>query len=85
MGIYNIILINKNCPKCNNKNLEWQTKDLIIDNIYPVANVISRYKINKRMTATVYTNCNECETAVEIYIKDGKIINENSSPLHHTT
>jgi len=74
MGIYNIIDLKKNCPKCGQK-VEWQTKDLVIDRIYPVANVLEVFAINKKMIGEIHTHCNKCKTWSEAKIKDGKLFN----------
>ena len=79
--MYNIILIDKPCPTCGNKNLEWQTKDLVIDDIYPIANLLSEYMVNKRMDGPVFTICDECKYWIEADIQKGKIVNEKIGKL----
>lgn len=74
MGMYNIIDLEKNCPNCSTK-VEWQTKDLVIDDIYPVASVLETYELNKRMSGEVHTLCSKCKTWSEARIKNGKLYN----------
>lgn len=61
------------CPDCDGKIEEWQTKDLVIDGTYPVANFGQVYKVNNRMSAEMYAYCNECKKEVNLKIKKGMI------------
>lgn len=70
--MYNIIDTKENCPNCD-ANVEWQTKDLIIDNKYLVANVLKTYRLNKRMDGEIHTFCDKCKTYSEGKIKNGKM------------
>ncbi len=72
MGMFNIIDIKKDCPKCGAK-VEWQTKDLVIDSRYLVENSGEKYVLNTRMSAEIYTSCDKCKTWTELKIKNGKI------------
>ena len=72
MGMYNIIDFSKRCPSCSAK-VEWQTKGLVIDSMYPIANVLKTYTPNRRMSGEVYTYCSECKTWVEAKMKNGKL------------
>lgn len=71
MGMFNIILLDKPCPKCGSK-VEWQTKDLVIDDKYPVVNILKKYTLNKRMSCEVYTCCDKCKVWTGGKIVDGK-------------
>lgn len=72
MGMFITIKLDKMCPHCGAK-VWWQTKDLTIDDIYPVANFGQEYKVNSRMSAEVYTYCDKCKNEVNLKIKKGKI------------
>ena len=64
--------LDEKCPHCGS-SVEWQTKDLTIDEIYPVANFGQEYKINSRMSAVVYANCDKCKKEINLKIKKGKV------------
>ena len=74
MGIYNIIDIGKDCPNCGAK-VEWQSKELVIDDIYRVVRSLDTFKINKRMDADIIAFCDECGAQAEADIKKGKVTN----------
>lgn len=76
MGLFNIIKLNKECPKCG-AEVEWQTKNLKIDDIYPVENLMNHYDLNSRMDAEVHTFCDKCNKWIELIIKKGKIVKES--------
>ncbi|SRR5260221_2818292 len=59
MGMFNILKTDKVCPRCGSV-LEWQTKNLVIDNIYPVDNLLLVFDLNKRTTAEAYAVCKRC-------------------------
>lgn len=64
--------LDEKCPNCGS-SVQWQTKNLTIDDIYPIANFGQEYKINSRMSAEVYTYCDKCKKEVDLKIKKGKI------------
>lgn len=66
------IKFDEKCPHCGAK-VEWQTKNLTIDGIYPVANFGQKYPINNRMDAKIYSYCESCKKEVSLTIKKGKI------------
>ncbi len=72
MGMFVTIKLNEKCPHCGG-SVEWQTKNLTIDEIYPVANFGQKYEINSRMSAEVYTYCDKCKKEVNLKIEKGKI------------
>ena len=72
MGMFNVIDIKKNCPKCDSK-VEWQTKDLVIDDRYLTENTGETYVLNRRMSAEIYTSCDKCKTWSELKIINGKL------------
>lgn len=74
MGMYNIIKFSEGCPNCD-KKVEWQTKDLVIDNLYPVENILKIFKPNTRISGSVYTVCNYCQTEISAKINKGKLSN----------
>ncbi len=76
MGMYNIIKLNKDCPNCGAK-VEWQTKDLVIDGIYPVdnINILETYALSERMTGEVHALCKKCKTWSDAKIKGRKLYN----------
>lgn len=73
MGMYNVIDIEINCPKCGGEIDEWQTKDLVIDTIYRVDNLLSHYKLNSRMDAEIHSYCDKCKERISFDVKKGKI------------
>ncbi|OGM04509.1 hypothetical protein A2715_01185 [Candidatus Woesebacteria bacterium RIFCSPHIGHO2_01_FULL_39_32] len=74
MGVYNIIKLDKGCPNCG-AIVEWQSKDLVIDKIYPVERVLETFSLNKRMSGEVHTLCVKCKTWTEAEIRKGKLRN----------
>ncbi len=68
-----MILTDKPCSVCGAK-VQWQTKDLVIDDIYPVANYCDSFQLNERMDAEIYTTCDKCGTSLELKIVKGKIV-----------
>ena len=72
MGMFVTLRLNEKCPYCG-CSVEWQTKDLVVDDIYPIENFGQEYKINSRMSAEVYTHCDKCKKEVDLKIKKGKI------------
>jgi len=44
MGHYSVINLTKVCPNCGAK-VEWQSKRLIIDEIYPIDRVIKLFSL----------------------------------------
>ncbi len=60
------------CPNCGSNIVVWQTKDLVIDGIYPVSNFLQEYKVNERMDAEAYTHCDKCDKGITLVIKKGK-------------
>ena len=73
MGVYNVIDLKRGCPSCGVK-VEWQTKELVIDNIYPVENVLETFSLNIRMSGEVHTLCSKCGTWTEAKMVNGKLI-----------
>ncbi|MEK7504632.1 MAG: hypothetical protein AAB550_04010 [Patescibacteria group bacterium] len=76
MGMFNVIKVKVDCPKCGGKIDEWQTKNLVIDDIYPVDNVLEHYDLNKGMDAEIHSYCDNCNKELSLIIKKGKICKE---------
>ena len=72
MGMFNIVDIKKDCPNCG-AIVEWQTKGIVLDGIYPIENVLEKFELNKRISGEVYTSCRECGNWSEVVIKNGKL------------
>lgn len=72
MGMFVTLKFNKKCPHCG-AEVWWQTKSLVIDEIYPVANFGQEYDVNKRMSAEAYTVCDKCKKETSLEIKKGEI------------
>jgi len=70
--MYNIIDIGRNCPNCGAK-VEWQSKELMIDDIYPVMETLANYKLDKRMSGEVHTSCDKCGVWLEVRFSKGKL------------
>ena len=71
MGLYINIAQTYPCPKCKRMLSGWQTKDLSYDG-YPVEILMQKYKLNKKMTGEIYTNCDTCGFVEYMYTK-GKL------------
>lgn len=65
MGLFNIINIDKKCPKCG-AEVEWQSKRLVVDGIYPIQNFCGE----------AYASCRKCQTWTDLLMIDGKIIDD---------
>lgn len=70
--MFNIVDIKKDCPNCG-ADVEWQTKGLILDGIYPIENVLQKFELSERISGEVYTSCDKCQFWSEVVIKDGKL------------
>ncbi len=72
MGLFNTVDLKVDCPNCGEK-VEWQTKGLVLDGIYPIENVMERFELNKRISGEVHTLCDKCKFWSEVVIKNGKL------------
>jgi hypothetical protein len=59
MGLYIEIQNTYPCPTCKRILSGWQSKELSYDG-YPVAILLQRYKLNKKMTGEMHTTCDNC-------------------------
>jgi len=73
MGMFNIIDLKKKCPNCS-AEVEWQSKSLVVDGMYPVENVLGAFAVNERLSGEAHTTCGACRSWTNLKIKDGKII-----------
>lgn len=73
MGMFNIIDLKRGCPSCGAK-VEWQTKGLVIDNMYPVENVLKTFSLNKRLSGEIHSLCRKCGTWIEAKLINGRLI-----------
>ena len=62
----------KDCPNCG-AIVEWQSRGIVLDGIYPIENVLEKFELNKRISGEVYTSCDKCDFWSEVVIKDGKL------------
>jgi hypothetical protein len=72
MGMYNRIKLGKDCPNCGAK-VEWQSKGIVLDGIYPIENCLETFELNKRISGEVYTSCRKCGNWSEVIVKNGKL------------
>jgi hypothetical protein len=59
MGLYIEIQNTYPCPACKRILSDWQSKELSYDG-YPVAILLQRYKLNKKMTGEMHKTCDNC-------------------------
>lgn len=76
MGLFNRINLNMGCPHCGQR-VEWQSKYVIIDGIYPVQNCLESFDVNSRMDAEVYTYCGGCDWVTDLEIKKGGVVKKS--------
>jgi hypothetical protein len=72
MGLYNRIKYKQTCVNCG-AEVEWQSKHLVIDEIYPVANVLETYEIDARLSGEMHTYCGKCDTSMDAEIVKGEV------------
>lgn len=75
MWLFNVVNIDKKCPKCGSI-VEWQSKNLVVDGIYPVQNFLGVFELNKRISGEAHTLCDKCQSWIEVLIVEGKIIDD---------
>ena len=75
MGLFNTVKINKGCPKCG-ADVEWQSKGLVVDGIYPVDNFLGKFELNERISGEVHTWCEKCNTSTDLFVVNGKVIED---------
>lgn len=75
MGLFNVVKMDKKCPKCGSET-EWQSKNLVVDGIYPIQNFLGIFDLNERISGEAYASCDKCRTWTEVLIIDGKIIDD---------
>ena len=76
MGMFITIKLNRGCLYCGRK-VWWQTKDLVIDGVYLVANLLQEYEVNERMDAGLGAYCDKCGKVSNLTIKKGKVLEKN--------
>ncbi len=59
MGVYIDIIQSFPCPTCGSLLTGWQSKKLAYDG-YPIAIVMQRYTLNKKMGGEIHTTCDQC-------------------------
>lgn len=72
MGMFNAVKVGKDCPRCG-AEVEWQTKDLILDGVYVIENTLETFELTKRISGVVYASCNKCGYWSEVIIRNGKL------------
>ena len=70
--MFNIVDLNKNCPVRGEK-VEWQTKGLVLDGMYPIENGSGVFELTERISGEIYTRCEECGFWSEVIVKNGKL------------
>jgi hypothetical protein len=75
MGMFITIQLDKGCPQCGAK-VEWQTKNLLLDDVYPVVNLLQEYDVSERMDADLYTYCVHCKNRTNLVMRKGEIVDK---------
>lgn len=86
MGMFNIVKINKVCVKCG-RSLEWQSKFLVLDDLYVLDNALKTYVFDNRLSGEIHSWCDKCGLEQNLYIKDGKVTKKtkDTDSLHVRT
>lgn len=74
--MFNTVKLDRKCSKCG-ADLEWQSKSLILDDLYWLDNALRIYEVTDRLTGEVHTYCDKCKTWHELCIEKGKIIEDS--------
>lgn len=72
MGVFIYIVGPYPCPACGKALPDWQCKRLDYDG-YPVALVMQRYRVNKKMSGEMHAICPTCGYVPHAFQK-GKLI-----------
>lgn len=75
MGLFNTLKFQKVCLFCGKELDNWQTKDLVIDDIYHIMNGLDVFELNDRMDATASDYCQKCKKGFNVVIKKGNVGN----------
>lgn len=75
MGVFNDVIIKEKipCPSCGSELGGWQTKHMMYAG-YDLANTLQQLKLNKRMTGSIHTSCDNCKEWVEYGVIKGKLV-----------
>lgn len=74
--MFNVVKLDRKCSKCG-ADLEWQSKKLILDDLYWLDNVLRTYEVTDRLTGEVHTYCDKCLSSYDLFIKNGRVIEDS--------